>query len=198
MGKKNVSLLVGSIMALSSVVFGGGLTTSQVDNMELAGVKIGMTEEEAVSRLIAKYNTSQDQLKFRRHISEDSVTGKKEIHQIAYWGSGENAYVDFTVDITQAPAVNVVSGVSYDMQYSKDNADNVENTLKQQFGDVSIPASSGVLVWCQTESKYDCKKGSTVFKLNRMGSINISMKNDSYSIARRAYEDKQKNKAANF
>lgn len=201
MYKKIFSLIIISSMTLFSLIFAQGFTAQQVDAFEVSGVKIGMTEEEAFVNVIQKYNTSEDQIKlYGPYGQRDVVVGEQELNYFSYNGDGENVYVFFTLDVNQTPPVNVVSEVNYDMRYTPDNAKNVENILKQRFGDASVADSSRNLKWCQIKDKYTCKEDTTILEYNSSGSITVkvSIKNTRYRTAKTELETKQKNKNANF
>lgn len=196
--KKVLYMSLLSVLALNNS-FADALTNEQLSNLEISGVKIGMTEAEATSGLMQKYGVSKDQLKFRTNPFPHEITGEKKVlSYIEYNGEGENAYIKFMLDVSQNPPINVVYQARYDMRYTKDNADNVEEAMKLKYGNPSISGSNGNFFWCQLKDQYTCIKDINYLMFSRSQKIEILLENDGYSKAITDFKNKKKSKTANF
>lgn len=184
-------VLTGVLCFASNFSFAQGQTAVQVQSFELAGVKIGMTENQAIDTLVSKYNISRSDLEFHTSFVRNPITDKKELDYISVEFDKQEIMVYFQLDITQSPYQLVVSGVYYRLPDTPDNRKNIIDMLTQKYG---RPAFRNH--WCEP-TDYGCKPETTFIETSDTGA-SISMSTKKYQANITRHQQRQSNRTPNF
>lgn len=169
-----------------------GMTAKQAESFEVAGVKIGMSDRQAIQAVAKKYNVPESKINVRK----DRFGGTWYFDLDT--DNGENIHVVFDDDVTVNPSVKVVDTVEYGIPGSKVNNEALKESLVKKYGKESFSAPGG-LFWCQLEG-YNCIKGTNVLSLNTslMTNSHIKITNNKYAEAKRKLEEAKRTRKPNF
>ena len=187
---KKLVLLI--CIALPCVCSAKGMTTKQTDSFEVAGVKIGMSDRQAIEAVAKKYNVPESKIKIYKDVK--GATWYFDLKT----DNDESIHVVFDDDITVNPSVKVVDTVEYGIPGTPANNKALKDSLVKKYGEKSFSAPSG-LIWCQ-EKEYKCIEGTTILSLKTTGIANshIKITNNRYAIAKRKLEEAKRNRKPNF
>lgn len=137
-----------------------------VSQFDVAGVKLGMTQSEAVAAATAKLKIDITSVEFEKSPKENPVTKSKEpMYFTATNGSG-NLIVGFHPKIpTDKSNPMLVSFVKYEMPSTPDNVQSMEAAALEKYGQPTL-ATSAAYQWCSSPAE---QVGCTFFQGPRMG-----------------------------
>lgn len=126
----------------------------QVDVLQLdvAGVKLGMGYEQALSALADHFKLStaeRAQLKASTSIAYGEVTKKDQPTSVRFTKDGNTVVVSFVERVPSDQNEKVrVSRVNLSIPGTKGNADSMKQSAREKYGEPSDPRRRSHLVWC--------------------------------------------------
>lgn len=187
---KRVVLLV--CMTLPCVCLAKGITAKQADSFEIAGVKIGMSDHQAIKAVAKKYNVPESKINVRK--DRNGATWYFDLNT----DNSENIHVTFDDDISVNPPVKVVDSVEYGIPSTPTNNKALQESLVKKYGEKSFTGTTG-LVWCQVKG-YNCIEGTNILSLKTsgLGNSRITITNNKYAEAKKKREQSKLNRKPNF
>lgn len=180
--------------------------------VNIAGVSLGMSQEDAINALIEKLEISRDDLKIGRptnpKFGANPATGKSYVERISYSigkGISQTVYkIEFLPNvITPEKSNSVVSSVNYFVPFTQENVDGLYQATVKKFGTPSY-VSYGDTKWCGLETKkqtgfngtYTACKPNTAYMEISNSSLNLTSKE--FRIALNQYKAKAVKSDFNF
>lgn len=162
-----------------------GVTKQQEASFEVAGLRIGMTEAEAIQALTNKFNIPEDQIQRNMYgIDLYLKTDKDGIIK-----------VQFIEDITQTPHRKVIYDVLYELpdtthDIAVANIKALYNRTFEQYGNYT-QESGPFFTWCVDTQQLTCADDSTHLTVFKNFPI-ISIRNEKYIDALKKREQSNK------
>lgn len=131
------------------------------ETLNIAGVHLGMSKEEAVAAITEKLGIAESDLKMGRvtnpKFGANPATGKPYVENMSYQiGKSQSAThyrVDFLPNVTTPEKSNsVVSRISYSVPFTRENMNGLYQATVNKFGKPSYE-SYGETKWCSLETK---------------------------------------------
>lgn len=168
------------------------LTTKDIESFDVAGVKIGMSEGEALKALSNKYNVPESKIKVSHDLSNNRVIA---LELVIDEGNIEVGLVD---DISVTPSKQAVYKVNYVIPNTPNNIKALYESAIQKYGQPSEDGQ-GFFSWCQLKdpkAKYRGCVDSTA-RLTVYKSL-ISISTEKYAIAKKQLENAKLDRKPKF
>ncbi len=136
-------------VCVSSVCFAAPRSVDATE-LDIAGIKLGMSVQEAVSAVSAKLGISKQSIEFDKYPSLNIITNSKEAKYFTAKTRGASVSVHFEPRVPYNPANKLaVSMVIYEQPWTPDNAAAIKEMALEKYGYPSNGTIGMVFEWCQ-------------------------------------------------
>jgi len=146
------ALVAAAALALSAHAEPPGWRAVDALQLDVAGVKLGMGYDQALSALGDHFKLStaeREQLKASTSIAYGEITKKDQPTSVRFTKDGNTVVVSFVERVPSDQTEKVrVSKVSLSIPSSKGNADSMRQSARDKYGEPSDPRRKSLLVWC--------------------------------------------------
>ncbi len=123
------------------------------EKFDVAGVKLGMTPEEAASALVKTLGVSRKRIEFKNEIQANPVTKKKEIEILILDADKASLKVYFEPNVPfNARRKLSASLIIYEQEWTRDNVESMKQAALQKYGEPSNGTIPVVWEWCAEPS----------------------------------------------
>ena len=147
-------LLASLTLALitTNIVAGEANKAYDVGNFDVAGIKLGMTMNEAVTAFTKKYNINKSLIKFNKPLNPDPITNDREPTSFIYlFDANGGNYVAVDTESKIPPDKNnskIVIKIVYATPSTKDNQKIMLDAAIEKYGSPSELQYNGTKKWC--------------------------------------------------
>lgn len=152
--KKSISLSLVTI-ALLTTTYTCAAAPRSVDprTLDIAGVKTGMSIDQAKSALATHFGVPASQLKTDPYPNKHPVTGTKVPSYITYEKSNEKVLVHFEPRFSDDSSnIAAVSQILYELPWTKENEQAIAKAAITKYGSPSNGENGVTLQWCEKPS----------------------------------------------
>lgn len=137
-------------------------TPVDASNFDVAGVRLGMTADEAVDAISRNFGVPKSKIDIVRIVS--SVSHKEVISSIKYVGKNELVLVDLELNVPiNSKYPMIVESVSYSLPRTEENVKALASAAIKKYGPPTIPAH---MHWClEPASTAQCKHEQAVLSV---------------------------------
>lgn len=189
---KTLPLILIATLAHSAIAAPRRVDVSEFD---IAGIRLGMTPEEAKSAAKAHFGVDDSAISESKYPPADAVTGEKTPFVFTVKSGEHTLTVNHVTDVLRdnAPA-RAVWSIRYEVPYSRDNTAAMREAALQKYGENSNAPNDLPMHWCKTPNAHMggvCDSFSEA-KLE-LGQNRIHLVDPRYLEAVNTWRDKQKN-----
>lgn len=159
-----------ALVAVSTVAFAAH--SVDASDFDVAGVRLGMTEVQAVSAVTQELHVSKSQIRF---VHAANLTGKKVIDFFYVDTHGARFAAYFMMDVLGGhPETSVVAHVLYNEPTTQANTDGMAKAALAKYGEPTFDGR-----WCVWGRNLDCEDGPVLY----LHSTTLDLKNPLYRAA---------------
>jgi hypothetical protein len=191
-----------ALLAAATLLNAESLRSVDVLAFDIAGVKLGMTFDEARKAAAKHYGVSIDKIK-AGSLGEHPITGEKSPVSFKYEQDGSELIVSFHPRIPADKArPTAVSRIYYGVRWTKENASALRKAALDKYGASSHPRWQIPRVWCKNPIDdafaYCDESRKATLKLIDVGSASLELRDPSYGIALAKHNNVKKAVTPNF
>ncbi|MFD1259962.1 hypothetical protein [Entomomonas asaccharolytica] len=206
--KKLIYTLITFLLLMTTKNISAAGRSVDVTKLDVAGVKLGMTMDQAVKAITSNLGISQSRIKFQSTTSFNTesqkkikkITGKIEITNFKVSTANGNYIVSFLPNVLNGNNKQmVVVSVGYSMPRNSDNIKTISNSMVQKYGQPSAQVG-GLIFWCLSPENDSCiysRPAKPYISLN-VTMASMAIVDNGYEQAIDKYFDKQKTTKAVF
>lgn len=151
--------MINRILILLMALMAADLTIAaprsvDAEKLDVAGVKLGMTPEEAASALVKTLGVSRKRIQFEKAIQANPVTKKKEIDILVLDADKASLKVYFEPNVPfNARRKLSANLIIYEQEWTPDNVESMKQAALKKYGEPSNGTVSFVWEWCAEPSE---------------------------------------------
>jgi hypothetical protein len=179
---RTLSLSVFFVMTATTMYTYAADVARSVDasQFDVSGVKLGMTQSEAVAAATARLKIDKHSIEFDKFPQLNQVTNSREpTYFTATNGSGELTVYFFPKIPTDKSNPMLVGIVIYEMPWTQDNAQSMKAAALEKYGQPSNGTIGGSYQWCSNPDK-NVGIGCFQFKGPKLGFSGVSIRLEDY------------------
>lgn len=145
----NLRVFIGISVILSANLCAAAPSAVDAEQFDIAGVKLGMTPEAAVSALSGKVGIDKQSIEFDKFPQKNTVTNSKEPKYFTAKISGAAVTVHFEPNIPFNPKNKMaVSMIIYEQPWTPDNVAAMKQAATEKYGQPSNGTIGVSYQWC--------------------------------------------------
>ena len=124
------------------------------EKFDVAGVKLGMTPEEAASALVKTLGVSRKRIEFKKALQANPITKRKEIGILILDADKASLKVYFEPNVPfNARRKLSANLIIYEQEWTPDNVESMKQAALQKYGEPSNGTVPVVWEWCTEPSE---------------------------------------------
>lgn len=147
---KLIYMIIIAAMTVSSAgVFAASPRSVDAAKFDIAGVRLGMTPEEAVKAVTEKFQIEKSAVEFDKFPKLNVVTNGREATYFTVSSDGSTIIVNFEANVPYNPQRKMaVSGIGYEQAWSTENKLAMKEMALKKYGQPSNGVQGSSSQWC--------------------------------------------------
>lgn len=149
-----IYIIITVIGLASAGAFAASPRSVDAGEFDIAGVKLGMTPEEAIEAITEKFQIGKSEFEFDKFPKLNVVTNSREAEYFKVSLNGTSIIVHFEANVPHNPKRKMaVSMIGYEQPWSTDNKLAVKDMALKKYGQSSNGVQGATLQWCLAPHK---------------------------------------------